>query len=262
MPKPPRDPTCPLPLPSPRQRHAAACLCRLPLRCQPHHASKLRPTTAVPSWRAALRLGPFPAMSGHPAVITSFSIGTPTFTYRATENPLIFRCDSNAAVQGSLPTNCLYMWRFPSGQWMATECPATAALPSTTNLEADARSVWRYHCAHTAIRQGWHRWKTFDAVTNAWHTPLWFYTTVLDQSPAQPMTASIVVEGPASDSDLDNPETGPPRNKGGGGKGGKGGGGGKGNCFRCGNPGTGGGGRAGGSSGFAGPAQPTRPPPW
>ena len=207
-------------------------------------------------------------MSG-PAVIASFSIGTPTFTYTATTDPLIYRCDSNAFALGSLPTNCLYMWRFPNGHWMATEYPATAALPTTAALEADDISVWRYHCSHTAIRQGWHRWKTYDAVTNVWHTPQWFYTTVLQQNQPRPMTDSFVVEGPASDSDLDNLETGPPRNKGGGGKGGKGGGG-RGNCFKCGNPGhfsrecpgTGGGGRAGGSSGFAGPAQPTRPPPW
>ena len=196
--------------------------------------------------------------------IISFIVGTTAYKYDATGNPSVFRCSRNAGRPDSKPTNCLYLYRDSVGHWIAAEYPLDAN-PTPDVLETSPDSVWRFGCAHTGIRQGWHRWQEYDVVGSSWHSPKWFYTAVQERQPAAhgQIADNIVVEGLVSDSDLDSAEHGP------GGSGGMRGG----PCFTCGSanhyaincprrPPTGGGGRAGSSSGFAGPARPFRPPPW
>ena len=94
---------------------------------------------------------------------------------------------------------------------------------------------------HKVIREGWHRWDTYDAVRNLWVDPTWFYSTVIERRPPRPTNDNVAIidaDAPPSDSDLDDPVRGPPRKGEKGGKGGKGGGGKGGNtCYRCGNTG-------------------------
>ena len=122
---------------------------------------------------------------------------------------------------------------------MAGECPVTPDDPTVHDLRSSPHSTWRWACQHRVIREGWHRWHTYDAAHSSWVNPQWFYTTVITSCKPEPgENNDAIIEGPPSDSDLDDAVTGPPRH-GEGGRVSKGGSGGKGGvtCFMCRNTG-------------------------